>query len=352
MTLTPLWVLGWENGLFEANVVLDPDNTPVISNTKDVRAGGYSLRCSDFDSPAGRTVDNLTEMQAACWFNHNGVEAAGTRRGAIFSFVCADGRDFIVSYGNTGNLTLRDNSSAIASVAIASTGLSIGDTWFAVSAALKIDASNGYFAFYGASGQELLLFEGDTGSSPVVAILFGGRDQVANNGGWDDFAYFGDCRALDATGEGAKPASARQLLWAKAAGNGQLNEWEGSDGNSTDNYLLVDDGVTVDGDTTYVMAESAGPAEQYAHAGITIPENWTPRELWPTAIARKTDAVDIQLEVGLYKSGSLEDSDPIDLSTAYDMVQARLTALPDASTLNEANINAAEIRVQSAGSFF
>ena len=52
-------------------------------------------------------------------------------------------------------------------------------------------------------------------------------------------------------------------------GNGNYSDHVGSDGNSTDNYLLVDDAPTPDDDTTYVEAGTALDKDSYTFAAVT-----------------------------------------------------------------------------------
>lgn len=53
-------------------------------------------------------------------------------------------------------------------------------------------------------------------------------------------------------------------------GNGNSSQFTGSDGNSTDNYLLVDDpgGNNVDDDTTYVGSSTVGHIDSYAMGNL------------------------------------------------------------------------------------
>lgn len=57
-----------------------------------------------------------------------------------------------------------------------------------------------------------------------------------------------------------------------ANGNGYLSQFTGSDGNSTDNYLLIDDGTgsDPDDDTTYVQKTTAG-IDGYAFSNLANP---------------------------------------------------------------------------------
>jgi len=53
-------------------------------------------------------------------------------------------------------------------------------------------------------------------------------------------------------------------------GNGATNNFVGSDGNSVDNYLLVDE-VTPDGDTTYAQSAANGDIDLYAFQDLALP---------------------------------------------------------------------------------
>lgn len=75
-------------------------------------------------------------------------------------------------------------------------------------------------------------------------------------------------------------------------GNGNSSVLVGSDGNSIDNYLLVDDGATSinhDGDTTYVQSPTVGAKDTYAMENMPT----APLVIYaviPVLIAKKTDA--------------------------------------------------------------
>lgn len=346
MTLTPIWALGWEtNTILEGNAA-NNSTRPVVSTTK-AKTGSRSLRFGLGGAAAsyGRTAPNLTELQAAASFNHAGV---GTGNGGtLFHLVAVDGTNFVVRWAQPANqLELRINTTTRDSLAVAASGISPTDQWHDVSVAVKIDASDGYFDFYGPDGTRLLHYAGNTGTSPIAAVLFGGGIN-----GWSNFMYCDDCRCLDATGEGSRPASTRRFLWSAVDGNGQVSQWTNSDGNSTDNYSYVDD-ATPDGDSTFVKATSAGLVDQYTHAGVTVPTDWVPVRVWPTVIGMKTDAgVDTTILLGLWKDSQDDDSAEVTLPSAYGLAQAYFDALPDASDMNETNINLAEIRLVSAGDY-
>jgi hypothetical protein len=353
MALIPLFACGWENGLIEGNAT-DGATPPTVSNTKAF-TGTYSLRVQKEAHAYGRVIPATNELRAAAMFNHNGVAnpfGSPAAQAVIFLMAAGSGVKWKVIWHNDENVfRLLQNDTTVAEIAETGANFTTVDAWRASSVAFKANASTGYFAWY-VEGEEVLSFEGDTGSSDIVSVLVGGHT-TANLNRWADFLYVDDFWAASAVGEGAGPLSNRRFLWGQASGNGQSSQWAGSDGNTTDNYLLVDDGVTPDSDTTYVKAESGGLVDQYTHAAITVPADWRPVRVWPTVIAKKTDAgVATTLELGLWKASSSEDSAPITLPTSYGMVQAYFDDLPDGSSIaDEGNINALEIRVESAGAY-
>ena len=71
--------------------------------------------------------------------------------------------------------------------------------------------------------------------------------------------------------------------------NGNYSQFTGSDGNSTDNYLLVDDTTTVDDDTTYVESDVVSNKDSYGLSNLAS----TPASIKGVAInvvAKKGDA--------------------------------------------------------------
>lgn len=85
-------------------------------------------------------------------------------------------------------------------------------------------------------------------------------NNAANTATFDDF-YFADLT-------GSAPAVNNFLGDIRVStifpnGNGNANQWLGSDGNSTDNYLLVDDTTDMDADSTYVQESTTSEIDQY-----------------------------------------------------------------------------------------
>jgi hypothetical protein len=72
------------------------------------------------------------------------------------------------------------------------------------------------------------------------------------------------------------------------SGNGNSSQFDGSDGNSTDNYLLVDE-ATPDDDTTYVQSADVGDKDTYAYTNL-VTSSGSVYGIQMLPYARKTDA--------------------------------------------------------------
>lgn len=119
------------------------------------------------------------------------------------------------------------------------------------------------------------------GNATVDAILFAGTqgaDNLDDVGIWDTSGsdvndFVGDLRV-----ERVSPN-----------GNGNSSQFVGSDGNSTDNYLLVDDGAAPNDDTDYVASSTVADKDTYAMGNIT-PAVATIKAVQTFLYARKDDA--------------------------------------------------------------
>jgi hypothetical protein len=104
--------------------------------------------------------------------------------------------------------------------------------------------------------------------------------------------------------------NAPQILWLKPNGNGNSSQGIGSDGNSTDNYALVDDGPGNIAGADYVDFVGTGDKDTYAFEDPsgTIPTTNAVKGAVVTAHAQKTDVGARTLIAVARASGSESDS--------------------------------------------
>jgi len=131
------------------------------------------------------------------------------------------------------------------------------------------------------------------------------------------------------------------------AGNGDRSDWAGSDGNSVDNYLLVDD-VTPDGDATYIFDSTPGNQD------MSTVESWdgTYKQVqfaWPEMRVRGETGNE-QLTAGVKTNGAVHMDSAQALTTQYSRVVGYLMEVNPQSLLpwSEAEINAAQSVVETA----
>jgi hypothetical protein len=129
--------------------------------------------------------------------------------------------------------------------------------------------------------------------------------------------------------------------------NGTSSQLTGSDGNSTDNYLLVDE-TTVNDDTDYVESSTAGHKDLYGFPALA----YTAASILGVqinAMARKDDSGTRSL-TPVTRSGSTDyDGTSQSLATSYlDYREIRETDPATSSAWTQSNLEAAEFGVKVA----
>lgn len=127
-------------------------------------------------------------------------------------------------------------------------------------------------------------------------------------------------------------------------GNGNSSALLGSDGNSTDNYLLVDE-TAPDEDTTYVQGSSVGDKDTYAMSALT-PTAGTVYGVQMLPYARKTDAGSRSICSVTRLSGTEEDSANKTLSTSYAYLPDIREGTPAAAAWTISDVNSMEAGVK------
>lgn len=128
-------------------------------------------------------------------------------------------------------------------------------------------------------------------------------------------------------------------------GNGDTSQWVGSDGNSTDNYLLVDE-VTANGDTDYLKSATVGEVDLVNLGSVASAASYV--GVQPYSTGRQDDAIARKYK-GLVKSGGTEyEQGEHTVTTTY-------VAFPETPLMNdpdtgvpwtEAGLNALQIGVK------
>jgi len=123
-------------------------------------------------------------------------------------------------------------------------------------------------------------------------------------------------------------------------GNGNSSQLLGSDGNSTNNYLLVDEAAP-NGDTDYVQGSTVGEKDTYAFADLE-PGSGTVYGLQLLQWARKTDAGARSIASVARHSGNEEDSADATLTTTYTYHADIRETKPGGGAWSVSDVNGAE----------
>ena len=126
-------------------------------------------------------------------------------------------------------------------------------------------------------------------------------------------------------------------------GNGNSSQFDGSDGNSTDNYLLVDE-QDWDSDTTYVESNTATEKDTYAYSDVTGTGTVYGVHILPGA--RKTDAGTRSGVTVARLSGTETDGPVFAPGVSYQYWADIREAKPGGGSWSIANVNSAEFGVK------
>lgn len=124
-------------------------------------------------------------------------------------------------------------------------------------------------------------------------------------------------------------------------GNGNTSNFDGSDGNSTDNYLLVDETTTPDDDTTYVESPDVGDKDTYTFGNL-VTSAGTVLAVQPVLLARKTDAGSRRMaSVARHSATEVDSADHV-LGDSYLYHTDVRETKPGGGTWSISDVNGAE----------
>lgn len=235
-----------------------------------------------------------------------------------------------------------------AGVTLLATGTTVfaNDTWYSMQIYVKCADAGGVVQIrLGGQATDEINFAGDTkahaSSTLISRFLF--VNGMATGG--TSFTYFDDIVLADSLGAQTWLPDCRILPLAPN-GNGNSSGLTGSDGNSVDNYLLVDDGATSDEDATYVAGSVAGTRDTYALPAMPV----TPASIvgvMVTGRMRKDDAGARSARVVTRSGGVDYESADIALADGYlNYTDLRLVDPATGVAWTEAGVNALEAGVK------
>lgn len=211
--------------------------------------------------------------------------------------------------------------------------------WFEIKATI---ADSGGMCIVKVDGAEVLNFTGDTRNGGVLETV-SGFAFVMGTATWTRLDDFVVC---DATGSSMSDFFGEKVVRAKRpSGNGSASQWVGSDGNSTDNYALVDE-VTWD-TADYVAASASGYRDLYAMGALSGLA--TVNAVQTHAYVAKSDAGlrALKIVTRASTSGTAVTSSSVALGTGYQVFADEIrTVNPDGNAWTVARANDIEVGVE------
>lgn len=348
MTRILSWGAEWQTEL-EADEVGKGTGNTVTDWPTPGRAGVSGTRWWRQTTPAfggsgtyfmRRNFPSSTEIYLAVWLAHNNggsttdkvklMDSSGNTvmriAGAVGgTLTCYDG-----SGNNLGNLTG-----------------TLGAAPRLVEIHFKLDDTVGEIEVK-LNGSAAFTFSGDTNPaalSDVARIYFSNVGPSTNQ-------YIDDLAINDTSGSVNNSWIGDEVgVLLKPNGNGGASDMTGSDGDSTDNYLLVDD-FPHDSDATYIAAATTGLKDLFEATALpALPTLTQITSVQPAVIARRADAATPANIDVILVSGATEDaSAPIPINTGYQIHYGTIyEADPDDSApWDEPKVNALEFGVESS----
>jgi len=254
-------------------------------SNRSLTAGRFdtqALRLTQSGNYAGRTFANSVTVITGFAFK---MSAAPVSEGQIFKLYDGATLHVDLRVDSAGHLRVTRNGTALGTGTIVMSTA----TWYYIEFKVKIDDTTGTAQTKINGVTDLNLTGQDTRNGAAAQLnLFEFNCQSFSSGTTLDFDDFVLMNTAGSTNNDFIGDVRVEFLLP--SGNGNSSQFVGSDANSTDNYLLVDDdGPGPDGDTTYVESSTVNDKDTYVMQDLT-PGTGTVFWVQPVPYARKTDA--------------------------------------------------------------
>jgi hypothetical protein len=220
-------------------------------------------------------------------------------------------------------------------------------TWQHFAIDMKIDSSAGWVKLY-IDGNEVKSFTAtNTGNDDIEVVQIGSTLLWHSS---NRYTYMDDIYLDDTTGESVPTESPPVLrfYYVLPNGNGNYSQWDGSDGDSTNNYQLVDDVPAVA--TDYVETGVADEYDSYTMGTFTLGSGQTIAAVIPQGIVQRAGNSEL---IALGTRLSSTDSIGSDQTPAADWSGRfeRQTTKPGGGSWAQADLDAFELVLKSRGTY-
>lgn len=340
MTITRIAQAGMETG---SNKEFDYVHINTATSTANAKTGNYALYGNSHQCAAYKYLSSVSYQIRGGYFFRYGGQYDYTVYPDIFKIMSGSTvlARMTVTQGRLFNLTTggtwRDNAVSLTP---------FGD-YFHLGFDFKIDSSAGWAKVY-IDGLEALSYTGNTGTDAITHIILGTNNSSSTYQLY--YTYIDDFYLDDTTGEGSAaipPILRFPLITPNGNGNYDGN-WSGSDGNSVNNYELVDEIPLSESD--YITKDSADSSESFAMGTYTLGTNESCVAVIPTAFAKKNSSTEqIALGTRVSSTDSIgSDQNPV---TSYYPLFNRQTTKPGGGSWDQSAIDGLEVVLKSRGTY-
>lgn len=330
-----VWMDGFEdyssaNGLLAGAYYAGTTN---IDYSHDGRFGGKSLGLGYAAASLLRGIPTTAALSVG--FAYNTTNSGNTVGNALVSFLNADGTVVccVVLNPSAGFTVKRGSYSTGASLGSSNGGLVFSNVWNYIEVEFTRHASAGAVNIYVNGALVLSLSGVNTGADDIVAV------GIAS--GKINLSYFDDYYITDTA---TRIGECKIDMLVPNADTAQKDFTPLS---GVDNFAMVDE-LPVDGDTSYVTADTTGSADLYATAGLAD----TPSNIYAVQArvwAKKTDTGIRSVEANIKSGASLAEGTPYVLSTGYSIAHSIHEVDPATSAAwTKSGVDAAQVGMELA----
>jgi hypothetical protein len=318
--------------------------SPTINSSAGRRSGGC-LACPSGANYVRKTLDNQATFIVGFALYINTLPSVTST--SLVEFFDGATAQFTFAMTTAGAIDARRGAYNGTSLGTSVNTFSTG-TWYYIEAKVTINNTTGVVEFRvnGSNTNWLNLSSQNTraGSNNYASIVQAGFVVSASAS-----IYIDDLYILDAQGSTNNNFLGDVRVDAYLPnGNGNYSQFTGSDSNSTDNYLLVDD-TTPNGDTDYVQSDTVGNYDTYAMTDMSH----TPSSIYGVQVSascKKDDAGSRSIALCNRSNSTDSDGTTTALGTSYQILSHVFETDGGHSGVawTKANFNSAEFGVKVA----
>jgi hypothetical protein len=217
------------------------------------------------------------------------------------------------------------------------------DTWYHFGVTLNRHTSSGWASFY-VNGEQKCTWSGNTGSSNPTLTEWG-----TGTNDWNENGHFYDDVYMDTmSGETDRNPPLRRFYYLTPDGTGNYSDWIGSDGDSTNNYVHVDE--VPQNDSDYVYTEDVDQYDSYTMTSHTLTSTQRFIRLIPIVRAKDLGTTE-QIALGTRYSSTDLIGSAQSPTTSYAQYDESQDSKPGGGDWDQTSVDGVELVLKSTGSF-